>query len=59
MATIFKLPPSDQLVDQQFFQVPLSDGLLAGFQYDAETQTLYAKESQVIVPGSHGITFTR
>ena len=56
MATIFKIPPKEQLVDRQFFQIPLADGILQGFQYDTETQTLYAKESQVIVPGQHGIT---
>lgn len=53
---IFKVPPKDQLVDRQFFQVPQADGILAGFQFDAETCTIYAKESQVIVPGQHGIT---
>jgi hypothetical protein len=56
MATIFKIPDKEDLVDRQFFQVPVADGLLAGYQFDAETCTLYAKESQVIVPGQHGIT---
>lgn len=56
MSVKFKLPDSDTLVDQQFFQVPISDGLLAGFQFDAETKTLYAKESQIIIPSQHGLT---
>lgn len=56
MATIFQQPKKSSLVDRQFYQIPVADGILQGFQYDAETCTLYAKESQVIVPGQHGIT---
>lgn len=56
MATIAKVPSHKSLVDRQFFQVPVADGLLQGFQFDEETRTLYVKESQVIVPGQHGIT---
>jgi hypothetical protein len=51
-----KLPLASQVVDSQFFQVPQSNGLLSGFQYNAETKTFIAKESQVIVPSLHGIT---
>jgi hypothetical protein len=51
-----KLPDVDNLVDSQFFQVPLSDGLLAGFSYDSQTRSLIQKESQVIVPSRHGMT---
>ena len=56
MPVQFKLPASSTLVDKQFFQVPQSDGLLAGFQYDVETNTLYQKESQIIIPSLHGLT---
>jgi hypothetical protein len=56
MSILFKIPPVDKLVDRQFFQVPYSDGLLVGYQYDAETRTLVAKESQIIIPSRHGMT---
>jgi hypothetical protein len=52
----FKLPLIEDLVDKQFFQVPVADGILAGFQVDQETKTFYAKESQIIIPSMHGIT---
>ena len=52
----FKLPQANELVDRQFFQIPVADGLLEGFSFDRETHTLYAKESQIIVPNLHGFT---
>lgn len=52
----FKIPPVANLVDQQFFQVPVADGLLEGFQFDLQTNTLYSKESQIIIPSRHGLT---
>lgn len=54
--TIMKLPQSTDLVDRQFFQVPGADGILKGFQYDTQTKTLYARESQIVIPSLHGIT---
>ena len=54
--TLSRIPPSDQLFDKEFIQVAGPDGLQSGFQYDLETMTLFAKESQVIIPSHHGIT---
>ena len=54
--TLSRIPPSDQLFDKEFIQVAGPDGLQTGFQYDLETQTLFAKESQIIIPSHHGIT---
>lgn len=54
--TLSRIPPSDQLSDKEFIQVAGPDGLQSGFQYDLETKTLFAKESQVIIPSHHGIT---
>lgn len=51
-----KIPPSTSLADQQFIQVTGPDNIISGFQYNRETRTLYAKESQVISQGAHGIT---
>jgi hypothetical protein len=51
-----KIPPNTQLVDQQFLNLPGPDGLSIGYRYDAQTRTLYAKESQIIIPPFHGIS---
>ena len=56
MSVNFKIPDVNKLVSCQFFQVPVSCGLLAGYQWDPTTKTLYAKESQVIIPPNHGYT---
>jgi hypothetical protein len=56
MSTIFKVPPIDSLSNDQFFQVPVADGLLAGYQVDKATRTYYSRESQIIIPSMHGIT---
>lgn len=49
-----KIPNSSSLVDSQFIQVSGPDSLLSGYQYDAQTKSLWAKESQVLAPGFHG-----
>lgn len=51
-----RIPSRTQLVDGQFIQVEGPDDLLSGFQYDLQTRTLYAKESQVVFPSRHGTT---
>jgi hypothetical protein len=51
-----KIPNSDSLVDQQFLQITGPDGITTSFVYNQENRALYAKESQVIAPGSHGIS---
>jgi len=53
---IYRLPPINQTVDQQFVQVYGPDGIISGFQVDKETKSYYIKESQVIIPSFHGIT---
>lgn len=52
----FKIPPKTQLVDQQFLRISGPDGLNIGYRYDAETCTLYGKESEIIIPSFHGMT---
>jgi hypothetical protein len=53
-----KLPSKDQVVDGQFINVlgPNAGAVLSGFEYDAETQSFYKKQSQVIIPSNHNIT---
>jgi intein/homing endonuclease len=51
---ITKLPSHTALSDAQFIQVQGPNELLSGFQYDLQTRTLYAKESQVVFPSHHG-----
>lgn len=53
---VTKIPPASSLQDTQFVQVQGPDQILSGFQYDAQTRSLWAKESQVLVPGFHGPT---
>ena len=52
----FKIPPQSQLIDQQFLRIAGPDGLSIGYRYDAETRTLYGKESEIIIPSFHGMT---
>ena len=52
----FKIPPKSQLVDQQFLRIAGPDGLSIGYRYDAETNSLYGKESEIIIPSFHGMT---
>ena len=52
----YKLPPKSQLVDQQFLRIAGPDGLSIGYRFDAETCTLYGKESEVIIPSFHGMS---
>lgn len=49
-----KLPLSSSLTDQQIVQVKGPDGLIKKYQYNAETKTLYAIESPVVIPPFHG-----
>lgn len=53
---LYKIPPASQLQDTQFIQVEGPDGLTTGYQYNAESKTLYFKESQIIIPSFHGIS---
>lgn len=54
--SIQKNPKPDQLVDKQLVQVVGPDGIVTTYTYDLETQSLYARESQVIIPSMHGLT---
>lgn len=51
-----KIPPSTTLVDQQFVNLAGPDGLTISYRYDAQTRTLYAKESDIIIPPFHGVS---
>lgn len=52
--SISKIPDRSVLTDGQFIQVQGPNSLQSGFQYDLQTRTLYAKESQIIFPSQHG-----
>lgn len=51
-----KIPSPSSVVDKQFVEIKGADGLTAGFQYNKETNTFYAKESQILIPSFHGST---
>jgi len=53
---ITKIPSASGLSDQQFIQVTGPDGIVSGYQYDAQTRSLYIKESQLTVSGNHGVS---
>lgn len=53
---LFKLPPANTVVDQQFLRVCGPDGQKFGFKYDVNTRTFYAREADVIIPSFHGQT---
>ncbi len=50
------VPNKDDLVDREYVEIPGADGNVHGFQYDKETNTLFAKQNQIIIPSFHGIT---
>ena len=50
----YTVPNKPQLVDQQFLRILGPDGLTTGYQFDAETCTLYGKESDISIPSFHG-----
>lgn len=56
MAVNIGIPPSDTLVDRQFIEIPGPDGSTKGFQYDAETNTVIQRQTQVVIPAFHGPT---
>jgi hypothetical protein len=52
--TNYRIPAVSGLVDQQWVEVIGPDGLTTSFSYDAESKSLYIKESQIIIPPFHG-----
>jgi len=54
--TDYKIPPSSQVVDQQFVTVRGPDGIQTGFQYDAETKTFWRQPGSIVIPSFHGQT---
>lgn len=52
----YKVPSSSSLVDQQFIQIEGPDGIITSYQYDRQTNSLWARESQVVIPSFHGQT---
>lgn len=53
---ITNIPDPSTLSDGQYIEVQGPDGIVTGYYYDKQTQSLYAKDSQVIYPNSHGRT---
>jgi hypothetical protein len=51
-----KVPLHSSLVDKQWIQVTGPDSLLSGFAYDAETRSLWGRDSQISQLGIHGAT---
>lgn len=51
-----EIPDYSLLTDGQFVSVEGPDGIITSGQYDAQTRSLYYKESQVIYPQFHGAT---
>lgn len=49
-----KIPVHSSLVDKQWVQVSGPDDIISGFAYDAETRTLWGKDSQISQIGMHG-----
>lgn len=54
--SIQKIPKPDQLSDKLFVSVQGPDGVTTSYSFDSETYSLYARESQVIIPSMHGLT---
>lgn len=50
------VPNKADLTDREFVEIPGADGNTHAFQYDKETNTLFQKESQVIIPSFHGLS---
>lgn len=50
------IPKSESVVDRQFIEIPGPDGITQSYQYDKETNTMIRKDSQIIIPSTHGAT---
>ena len=48
------VPDYSSLQDGQFIQVTGPDGIVTGYQFDAQQRALYFKESQILFPSFHG-----
>ena len=51
-----KIPSYSILADKHWIQVSGPDELISGFAYDAQTRSLYGRESQVTQMGHHGVS---
>ncbi|MFA5767329.1 MAG: hypothetical protein WC919_05380, partial [Candidatus Paceibacterota bacterium] len=49
-----KIPLHTSLVDKQWIQVSGPDDIISGFAYDAETRSLWGRDSQISQIGIHG-----
>jgi hypothetical protein len=49
-----KIPLHSSLVDKQWIQVTGPDDIISGFAYDAETRSLWGRDSQISQIGIHG-----
>jgi len=54
--TDYKIPPASSVEDQQFITVRGPDGIQSGFQYDAETKTMWQQPGSIVIPSFHGAT---
>lgn len=51
-----KIPDPSTLVDKQVVSISGPDGVVTTYQYNVETKSLYARETQVIIPSFHGLS---
>jgi len=54
--SIFQVPDKSDLSNCEFFQIPMECGILTSYQYSGSSNTLYAKDSQIVIPTMHGLT---
>lgn len=52
----YTIPPKSDLIDGQYVKVVGPDGMIFGFQYDEQTNSLYCKTEEIVIPSSHGTT---
>ena len=52
----YTIPPKNDLIDGQYVKVIGPDGMIFGFQYDEQTNALYYRNDEIVIPSSHGTT---
>lgn len=52
----YKIPNPSTLQDQQYVSLRGPDGVTTGYQYDAETRTMFGQASSIVIPSFHGQT---
>lgn len=56
MSMKYSLPSKNDLIDAEFVKIVGADGMMFGFQYNEQTNTLYYRNEQIIIPDYHGST---